>query len=87
MEEINKDLYVVLEEKSKKIYMVIEQMVKNILPKNLKDYSHGYTITLIEFYSGINFMKEQIESGFCKLSNTHQDTLVLNYFTDCSSAN
>lgn len=82
MEEINKELYNVLEESSIKIYNYMEKMIKNILPKNLKDYSHGYTVTLIRFYNGVFFMEEQIESGFCKLNKTHNDTLVLNYFTD-----
>lgn len=82
IETINQELYVFLEEKSKKIYDTIEQLVKNTLPKSLKEYSHSYTFTLIRFYSGIYFMQEQVESGFCKLSNTPADTLVLNYFTD-----
>lgn len=82
MEEINKELYNVLEESSIKIYNYMEKMIKNILPKNLKDYSHGYTVTLIRFYNGVFFMEEQVESGFCKLNKTHNDTLVLNYFTD-----
>ena len=60
----------------------MEKMIKNILPKNLKDYLHGYTVTLIRFYNGVFFMEEQVESGFCKLSKTHNDTLVLNYFAD-----
>ena len=82
MEGINKELYNVLEESSIKIYNFMEKMIKNILPKNLKDYSHGYTVTLIRFYNGVFFMEEQVESGFCKLNKTHNDTLVLNYFTD-----
>ena len=82
MKTINKELYMVLEEKSKQIYMFMEQMIKDILPKSLKDFSHGYTFTLIRFYSGSYFMEEQVESGFCKLNKTHEDTLVLNYFTD-----
>ncbi len=82
MDEINNELYIVLEEKSKKIYEHLEQMIKNILPNNLKKYSHGYTFTIIRFYCGAYFMQEQIESGFCKLTKTNKDTLVLNYFTD-----
>lgn len=82
IEEINKELYVVLEKRSNKIYKSMEQLINNILPKSLKDYTHGYIVTLINFYSGIYFMKEQMESGFCKLNHTNEDRLVLNYFTD-----
>lgn len=82
MKTINKELYMVLEEKSKQIYNFMEQMIKDILPKQLKDFSHGYTFTLIRFYSGAYFMEEQVKSGFCKLNRTYDDTLVLNYFTD-----
>lgn len=82
MEEINKYLYVVLEEKSKEILEFMEKMVRSTLPRNLKNYSHGYTVTLIRFYSGTYFMEHQVKSEFCKLNKNHNDTLVLNYFTD-----
>ena len=82
MEEINKDLYSILEEKSNKIYKYMEQLIKNILPKQLKEYAHGYTVTLIRFYCGSYFLEQQVECGFCKLNKDREDTLVLNYFTD-----
>ncbi|MDY3898774.1 MAG: sigma-70 family RNA polymerase sigma factor [Bacilli bacterium] len=82
MERINEELSLVLENGSKKICTYLEKMIKRSLPKNLKEYAHGYMVTLVNFYSGIYFMKNQMESGFNKLAQTKEDGLVLNYFIE-----
>lgn len=82
MAEINNELYEYLKEESLNIYRYMEQMINNIIPKNLKEFTHGYVVTLIRFYCGNNILESLVENGFCKLNKTQEDILLLNYFTD-----
>ncbi len=78
MTSINERLNSKLKEYSTKIYTYVTKLVTNNIPPILKEYAHGYIVTLINFYSGCMIEEELIKSGFLE---ENDEVAEISYFT------
>ena len=79
MKNINKDLYAKLEKNTKEIKEYLTKVVSNSIPSNLKEYTNGYVITLMQFFAGNKIIEALIENGFL---NDKMKNIQISYFID-----
>lgn len=64
MNTINKELYIELEKNTNKIKEYLTKVVIKSIPSNLKEYTNGYVITLMQFFAENKIIEALIENNF-----------------------
>jgi RNA polymerase sigma factor (sigma-70 family) len=70
----------ILNQLCKEIYENISRIVSSTIPPQLKQYTHGYTITEIRFYSSIFFHEVLYSKGFLTIPEDSDKTPVSCWF-------
>ena len=79
MKTINKELYIKLEKNTNEIKEYITKVVSKSMPSNLKEYTTGYVITLMQFFAGNKIIEALIENNFL---NDKLENIQIRYFID-----
>ena len=79
MKNINKELYIKLEKNTNEIKEYLTKVVSKSIPGNLKEYTNGYVITLMQFFAGNKIIEALIENNFL---NDKLENIQISYFID-----
>ena len=66
---INNNLYAKLEKPTCEIKEYLTKVVSKSIPSNLKEYTNGYVITLMQFFAGNKIIEALIENKFLTKNN------------------
>lgn len=79
IKNINNNLYAKLEKPTCEIKEYLTKVVSKSIPSNLKEYTNGYVITLMQFFAGNKIIEALIENGFL---NDKMNNIQISYFID-----